>query len=185
MVDRSSNPPNPYECEHFIMEPGLSLVQNFPLRGINSQVNYHGRPVQLSCIIPVTVYNETAYSIVAETNGSGPIMITEKLAKPIIAKRLFIVFSSRGYLGYIKNLGFKTFSTVIDESYDTIENDHDRWTMAWNQVLYLCQHKQIEVLQEIRSIVEYNYDLLMSDHLINTTSSRIRDHIRQHVSTEI
>ena len=145
------------------MEPGLSLVQNFPLRGINSQVNYHGRPVQLSCIIPVTVYNETAYSIVAETNGSGPIMITEKLAKPIIAKRLFIVFSSRGYLGYIKNLGFKTFSTVIDESYDRETNDSIRLRMIADEIERLSNLTPSEIedfCNKLLPIVEHNFQVL-------------------------
>ena len=43
---------------------------------------------------------------------------TEKTTKPIIALKPFMVLASKGYLEYLKDLGFKTFDNWIDEGYD-------------------------------------------------------------------
>lgn len=51
--------------------------------------------------------------------GDGFFM-TEKTCKPILALRPFIVNSNQGYLEYLKSLGFKTFNTWFDESYDKV-----------------------------------------------------------------
>jgi hypothetical protein len=48
--------------------------------------------------------------------------MTEKTAKPIWAKRLFVMFGTPGFLKKLHELGFKTFDHVIDESYDSMLN---------------------------------------------------------------
>jgi len=49
---------------------------------------------------------------------------TEKTTKPIIALKPFMVLASKGYLEYLKDLGFKTFDNWIDEGYD--KKDYSR-----------------------------------------------------------
>jgi hypothetical protein len=126
-------------------------------------VIYHGQEMALARILPIQVYNNTAYSIVAETGNSNQYsFFTEKTAKPIMARRLFVMFSGYKFLQNLRALGFKTFSNVIDESYDLIHNDHDRWTAAFDQVKKLCNLDQVEVFAKIAPTVEHNYHLLMN-----------------------
>ena len=124
---------------------------------------YKGWKCQLAAIIPLDIYNQTAYSIVGETEWvCDRFFLTEKTAKCLMSHRLFVMFSGQYWLRTFRGLGFKTFDSVIDESYDDIANSFERWAKAYAQVKYLCTLDQTEVLNEIRPILEYNYDLLWS-----------------------
>jgi hypothetical protein len=64
-------------------------------------------------------YNNIFVDIVVETNVTGSsFLVTEKLWRPIIANRPFIVMSNRHYLSNLRKLGFQTFDTVWSEEYD-------------------------------------------------------------------
>ena len=147
----------------FIWEPGIELEPGQTARYNSQIVAYHGQQISLSFIVPIhSVYNQTAYSIVAETAfpPNPDVFFTEKIAKPLISRRLFVVFTGRGYLQGLRRLGFKTFDGVIDESYDTIEDDEQRWQAAFEQVRWLCEQHQTEIFNKIKPIVEHNYQVL-------------------------
>jgi hypothetical protein len=87
---------------------------------------------------------------------------TEKTVKPIIARRLFVVFAGQGHLQNLRTMGFQTFNTIIDESYDDEEDDLVRWQRAWDQVEWLKSQPQEEILERIRPIVEHNFAVMMT-----------------------
>jgi hypothetical protein len=80
----------------------------------------------------------------------------------MMARRLFVMFSGYKFLHNLRELGFRTFDTVIDESYDLIYNDHDRWSAAFEQLQKLCSMNQTWVFDQIADTVEHNYNLLMN-----------------------
>ena len=97
---------------------GLEVIDK-DLKWTVSQVMYYGQQMSLSQVVPIDVYNQTAYSIVAETNFQNHYSFyTEKLIKPVLGRRLFLAFGSQYYLKNLRSLGFKTFDGIIDESYD-------------------------------------------------------------------
>jgi hypothetical protein len=72
---------------------------------------------------------------------------------------------AKNTLTYIKNLGFKTFDTWIDESYDTLETFADRSESAVNQLDRWCNMHKLElqdVCEEMQETLEYNFN-----HYIN------------------
>jgi hypothetical protein len=118
-----------------------------------------------SCFVPYEIYNQTWYSIVTESQYRKTIFFSEKTAKPLISKRLFVMFSSQNFLSSLRSLGFQTFGDVIDESYDCISDDIQRWTEAWRQVEYLMTQDPKLIYQKINEITEHNYQLISStDH---------------------
>jgi hypothetical protein len=126
-------------------------------------VEYYGHPVCISQILPIEIYNQTAYSIVTETHtGNELVFFTEKTVKPILAQRLFILISNRYALKALRQLGFKTFDGIIDESYDEIALGIDRHTAALNQLKWLCEQDQEEILLKCRDIVKHNFDVMYS-----------------------
>ena len=148
--------------EDFIWETGTSPL-NATVTGTHENAVYFGTNAGISRIIPIDVFNKTAYSIVAETNFDNRITFyTEKIVKPIMARRLFVVFSGARFLENLRKLGYQTFGNVIDESYDLIEDNETRWQAAFDQVKLLCQLDQAEVFDQIKDTLEYNYNLLMS-----------------------
>jgi hypothetical protein len=117
----------------------------------------------LSATIPYYVYNQTYYSVVAETVFFNKCnYYTEKIIKPILGKRPFVVFAGQNYLANLKKLGFKTFDNIIDESYDTIPDHRRRWTAAWQQLEFLIQQDPGYIYQQTEQIREHNYNFARS-----------------------
>ena len=132
---------------------------------ISSDWNYHcrylGREMRISQVLPFKVYNKTAYTVVLETWADNRYsFFTEKIVKPMLACRLFVVISGQHYLRNLRNLGFRTFNGIIDESYDSEPDDHTRWSQAIKQAKLLCLKPQHEVLSQIAPIVLHNYRIL-------------------------
>jgi hypothetical protein len=129
----------------------------------NYLCRYRGREMLISQVLPIKIYNKTAYSIVMETGADNRYsFFTEKIAKPILGRRLFVVISGQHYLRNLRQLGFKTFDEIIDESYDSIQDDKTRWTKAMEQTEWLCQQPQEKILSQIAPIVIHNYAVLGS-----------------------
>lgn len=126
-----------------------------------SLTTYKGWGCLLSTIVPLDIYNQTAYSIVGETEWDNThFFLTEKTSKCLIARRLFVMFSGHNWLKHFRGLGFETFGSVIDESYDTVEDSTTRWRMAYEQVKYLCEQDQRTILDKLQPVLEHNYNHL-------------------------
>jgi len=81
-------------------------------------------------------YNQIFCELVCETFFTGKtFMMTEKTMRPIIQRRPFVVQGPKFYLKNLKMLGFKTFDTWWDESYDIDGPDGQfesiRWTIDY------------------------------------------------------
>lgn len=142
-------------------QPGLKFI-NTPNWTVD-MVDYYGHRMSLSQVIPIGIYNQTGYSVVAETNFSNEYSFyTEKTAKPIIARRLFVMFGGQYYLRNLRELGFKTFDGVIDETYDTIPNNLERWQLACNQMQWLTKQDPYEINAKIKPLVDHNFNVMMT-----------------------
>lgn len=119
-------------------------------------------------------YENTYFSVVNETNylkdfGEG-IFLSEKVFKPILKSHPFILMSRPHSLKKLRELGYKTFSPYIDESYDDEEDDYKRLFMIVNEVKRLCDlpdehlHK---FLTSMKEVVEHNYNLLTTKNFVS------------------
>ena len=138
------------------------LVLENPVEWTVERVNYHGHRMSLSQVAPLGIYNETAYTLIAETSYSHHFTFyTEKTVKPILARRLFVMLGGTHGLRNLQRIGFRTFSNVIDESYDACTDLHERCTRVLEQVEYLSTLDQEEVLAKIKSVCDHNYSHMM------------------------
>jgi len=129
-------------------------------------INYKNINIQISNILPIEIYNQTYYSVIAESRYRNDYtFFTEKTVKPIVAKRLFIAFCGQYYLKNLQSLGFQTFNNIIDESYDSVENDIERWTKASQQMLFLMEKPSKEIVEKIQTVVEFNFKHLKENFL--------------------
>jgi hypothetical protein len=162
--------------DYFIWEEGTVVKK--PIIGTADWIEYYGHQAHLSQVIPIQVFNDTAYSIIAETDTDNTLsFFSEKTAKPMMAKRLFIAFSGYRFLWNLKKIGFQTFGNIIDESYDVVINDYKRYKMAFEQVRLLCERDQAEVYRKIRPVVEHNYKLIMSTNWNYWAADQITERI--------
>jgi hypothetical protein len=149
------------------------------MHGTHSHCNYNGVEIGVSRIIPIDIFNQTAYSIVAETNTDSTLSFyTEKTAKPMIARRLFVAFTGYRFLENLRGSGFKTFDGIIDEGYDQIVDDDARYHAAMEQVKFLCNTDQVQVYNKAKDILEHNYNLLTT----TDWDKRARDQIQQKIN---
>jgi hypothetical protein len=124
-----------------------------------------GDNISMSCIIPWAVYQSSWYSIVCETSDIGVgTFLTEKTAKCLTSKRIFIMFGSAGLLKRLRSLGFRSFhSDIIDESYDDESDNKKRYDMAWEQIVRLKNtDNPRSVYSRFKDVIEHNYQLIMS-----------------------
>lgn len=147
-------------------------------------VKYYGKNMSLSQIVPISIYNQTAFSVVAETNfNKNYVFHTEKIVKPILARRLFLVFGGRYYLKNLHRLGFKTFSDILDESYDNEPDYQTRGKMICDQINYLLEQDQETILNAIKPIVEHNYRVMTetdwNENFIKELRSLVLEHVEQ------
>ena len=80
------------------------------------------------------IYLDSYIYIVTETNFEKDIFLTEKICNPMAVLQPFIVFGAHGYLKYLRSFGFETFDGFIDESYDEIENNEERYLKVCNEI---------------------------------------------------
>ena len=119
------------------------------------------RTANVATWVPWQIYNQSWFSIVAETRYNQN-FFTEKTAKAILAKKLFIIIGAEGALRDLKHLGFKTFDGIIDESYDRELDDYTRWRCAFEQVRFLCSQSPHDIYQKILPILEHNQNLMLT-----------------------
>lgn len=118
------------------------------------------------------LYNETYFSVVTETfffikerPGDYGRFLSEKTFKPVSMKHPFIIVSNPYFLTKFKELGYKSFSPYIDESYDEERDDATRMMMIIKEIerlISLSDSELEEFLVAMREICDYNYNLLMN-----------------------
>jgi len=134
--------------------------------------------IGVSHSIPLGIYQNSWYSIVAETNPSNSNFLTEKTAKPLFEKKLFVIFGSQGLLARLHSMGYKTFSSIIDESYDQEPVDRKRWEMAFEQVVKLSAQDHEAVYRQIAPILEHNHKHICDQHYrLNGLKSFLQQHL--------
>ena len=87
--------------------------------------------------------------------------ITEKTFKPIALGMPFVLVATAGSLEYLRSYGFKTFGNIWDESYDAIQDDHERIQSVASLLQTLCDlsvDKRIALYQDCRATIEHNWN---------------------------
>ena len=127
-------------------EHELPWAQDYPQYGLDQDI--YEQP-----------YVDTVCSIVSETNDNDTdVFMTEKIWKPIIAQHVFVVHGNHLYLQKLREIGFKTFGSYFDESYD-LERDRNKKIDA---IVSLCKDLKTKEWQDIYrqtiSLRQHNYD---------------------------
>lgn len=121
----------------------------------------------------VVYYQDSYFSVISERvffnntllDEGWTHFLTEKVFRPVYLKHPFIFLSWPGSLKHMRDLGYQTFNGLIDETYDTIENDTDRLLAVLAEIQRLCSFTESEFLswqQQIKPIVEHNFSVLQN-----------------------
>ena len=116
----------------------------------------------LSAKVDFDQLTSALWHIVTETVYFLPkLHLTEKVFKPIVAQRPFILVAAPGNLAYLKSYGFRTFDRWIDESYDQEQDHYVRIEKITAEIARLCAMPMSELKimhQEMKEVLQYNYN---------------------------
>lgn len=123
--------------------------------------------------------------VVNETIFYDPkLHLTEKVFKPIVSLRPFILVGAPGNLRYLRGYGFKTFEPWIDESYDDETDPDQRLDLIAREVQKIYAKPLSDLRQiyaEMLPILEYNkrhffreFRYRITDELVNNFDQCLR-----------
>ena len=85
--------------------------------------------------------------------------LTEKIFKPIVAMRPFLLVAAPGNLRYLRTYGFQTFGAWIDESYDDIQDPDLRLVAIVEQTARFAEMSQSQlqdVYHDMMPVITHN-----------------------------
>jgi hypothetical protein len=124
----------------------------------------------VSQTLPIDMYNSAYLNLVVETDidWQDSFFITEKTVKSLITGMPFIIVSTPLFLKNLQDLGFRTYNTLWDESYDE-ETDSVKRINKITQVLQkLNTFDWQEHKNQLKEIADHNLrNMLNSDKILN------------------
>ena len=120
--------------------------------------------------------------IVEQLNRSGLVCLHDKTCLPILFKRPFIFFAEKHSLKSLKNLGFKSFEEIFDESYDEESNLEKRTQMVASQISKLNKMSRtdwIGLYKKVEDRVEHNHQLLYDYRFGNDVNCKFNQYFRE------
>jgi hypothetical protein len=127
----------------------------------------------------VNIVTDTFYATEPDTT-----FISEKVFNSIAHWQMFIMMAPPYTLQYLRDQGYQTFSPYINETYDTIENNHDRLLAVTKSFIdFVSQPAEVleQIYKECLPIVEHNRQRLVNNYYHTQLNLEIQRAINEKV----
>ena len=117
-------------------------------------------------LLKKTVFEPSCISIITEPcYYEREAMVTEKTFMAMMGGTIPIWFGGWKNAQSLKKYGFDVFDDIVDHSYDTLEDPHERCVQALERNLHLFDDIESlkTILEKNRSRLQHNVDLLMKN----------------------
>ena len=128
------------------------------------------------------IYERSQLTVVTEShfNQTGGLFITEKTFRPLLVGHPFMILGQKGSLEKLRSWGFETDFDGIDQSYDCIEDDRDRflqfhlslrnWCVQDPEIRRTAIYKWNNIIQHnFQNYKKLNFKKMMFDNVIRST----------------
>jgi hypothetical protein len=99
-----------------------------------------------------------------DADQSGGTFLTEKTFKPIKHGQLFFVAGPAGSLQALRDLGYRTFDNVLDNTYDRIADNTQRWCKLCDAIQQ-SQHRLADRFEAAQTDITHNQKLFLSSKI--------------------
>jgi hypothetical protein len=147
--------------KQLLNRPQLTIDTNFQHGALSANDHLETMCLGLFHIVTETVYYDSK------------LHLTEKIFKPIAARRPFILVGAPGNLAYLRSYGFMTFDRWIDESYDSETDPDQRIIKIVAEIERICQMSPEAIntmFNDMQSILDYNFTWFYNgfkQHIVN------------------
>ena len=117
------------------------------------------------------IYERSQLTVVTESHfdQTGGLFITEKTFRPLLVGHPFIVLGQKGTLKKLRSWGFVTDFDGIDQSYDDIDDDRERFLQFHLSLRNWCMQDP-----EIRRTAIYKWDNIIQHNFQNYKKSNFK-----------
>lgn len=132
--------------------------------------------------VDLNTINQSYLNLVIETHfdadQSSGTFLTEKTFKPIKFGQPFIIIGPAHSLKLLRSLGYKTFDNVIDNSYDSVEDNTERWVKVRDTILKIKKENLKTLFDKCYEDIIYNQYHFTSrikdnlDYIVNQINCR-------------
>lgn len=123
----------------------------------NNERNNH------SMIVPkyhVDSYCNIVFETHFDADQSSGVFLTEKTYKPIKHGQLFFIVGCAGSLQVLRDQGYRVFDRVLDNTYDRVENNTERWQRLCVAIKE-SQHRLADRFATVQEDIEHNQRLFL------------------------
>jgi len=127
-------------------------------------------------------YHTDSYcNIVMETHfdadQSGGVFLTEKTFKPVKHGQMFFIAGPAGSLQLLRDLGYRVFDSILDNSYD-LETDHTRRWIALTKAIKSAHNHLPQLFEQCRADIKHNQRLFCAKKTdrLNTLLTKLYEH---------
>lgn len=122
----------------------------------------------VSHTIPIDLYNSARFNLVVESDIAlqNNFFLTEKTLKCLITGMPFVTVSTSGFLDHLRGLGFQTYSSLWDESYDDLTDYRARIDKIIELCNTLARRDWDSMRDELEMIKLRNRSWFLSSHLL-------------------
>ena len=139
---------------HDFYSAGPYKCDNLSLNEQNS--HYH---------VNIELYHKSYFHIISETHFDADqslgTFITEKTFKPIKFGQPFVVVGTVGTLDALRNMGYRVFDDVLDNSYDSIEHNTQRWFAIRKLLNYIHVNNADKLFERCLTDILWNQKMFL------------------------
>jgi hypothetical protein len=126
-------------------------------------------------------YTNSYCSVVTETHfdadQSGGTFLTEKTFKPLKHGQMFFIAGPAGSLQLLRDLGYRVFDSVLDNSYDQEINHTQRWIALTGAIKAVQKHLP-DIVKQCCDDIKHNQRLFSAKKTdrLNTLLTKLYEH---------
>ena len=143
-----------------VFEQELEWYQNYKRNEFSLPFRHNGLVGWVdACNDYKNIWSKYLLEIVVETDCHCKYWITEKTLKCLLTGKPFIVMAGTGFMSWLQELGFKTFDSIIDESYDREPRSTARITLIKKEIDRIAKFNSEEYKifsEQLKPITIYN-----------------------------
>ena len=123
-------------------------------------------------------YQSTEIEVVLETLfDENRLHLTEKSLRPIACRQPFILAATHHSLQYLRDYGYKTFDSIWDETYDTIEDPYQRMQAIIKLMREIATWSEVQRrdnIQRMQQIADHNHKHFFSKDFSDLVINELR-----------